>query len=103
MKALGPTGVCHWCGEECSTTFCRPECYRAEANRGDGDMPRIIRDHEEVAKHDPDPEVQRIARGLAMISRARLAADEYRTLCYDRLARGEDITRESGRCPRRVR
>ena len=28
-KDLDPTGVCHWCGEECSTTFCRPECYRS--------------------------------------------------------------------------
>ena len=26
---LDPTGVCHWCGEECSNAFCRPECYRS--------------------------------------------------------------------------
>lgn len=68
---------------------------RAEANRGDGDLPRIIREHEEVAKYDPDPDVQRIARGFAMIARARMAAEQYRTQCYERLARGEDITKES--------
>jgi len=65
---------------------------RAEANRGDGDYPRIIREHEEVARFDPDPEVRRIARGFALIARLRLEEERWRADAYASLARGEDIT-----------
>lgn len=64
---------------------------RAEANRGDGDYPRIIREHEEVAKLDPDPETRRIARGFALIAQRRLQEERWRARAYERLSRGEDI------------
>lgn len=66
---------------------------RAEACRGDGDMPRIIREHDEAA-HATDPEVARIARGFAIIARRRLEEERWRAEAYARLARGEDITKE---------
>ena len=40
-KDLDPTGVCHWCGEECSTTFCRPECYRSYRGGDTGYVPGV--------------------------------------------------------------
>ena len=63
---------------------------RAEANRGDGDYPRIIREHDEAAT-SPDPETARIARGFAIIARRRLEEERWRADAYARLARGEEI------------
>lgn len=65
---------------------------RAEANRGDGDYPRIIREHEEAAK-SADPETARIARGFALITRRRLEEERWRAEAYARLARGEELSR----------
>lgn len=67
---------------------------RAESVGDTSGLDRLASEHEEVAKYDPDPEVQRIARGYAMVARARGAADEYRKRCYERLAAGEDITKD---------
>ena len=63
---------------------------RAEACRGDGDMPRIIREHEEAAR-STDLETARIARGFALITRRRWNEERWRADAYARLARGEDI------------
>ena len=40
-KDLDPTGVCNWCGEECSNAFCRPECYRSYRGGDTGYVPGV--------------------------------------------------------------
>ena len=62
---------------------------RAEAIRGDGDLPRIVREHEEAAR-STDPETARIARGYAVIARRRLHEQRWRADAYARLARGDE-------------
>lgn len=73
------------------STYTIKRCLdRAEANRGDGDYPRIIREHEEAAK-STDPDTARIARGFALIARRRLDEERWRAEAYARLSRGEEI------------
>lgn len=64
---------------------------RAEACRGDGDWPRIIREHEQAAKDETDPDVQRIARGFALVARRNHEHEKWKADAYARLARGEEL------------
>lgn len=73
------------------STYTIKRCLdRAEACRGDGDFPRIIREHKEAAQSS-DPETARIAKGFAVIAERRLAEERWRAEAYARLARGEEL------------
>lgn len=71
---------------------CRRRAEAVRALAAATDTERLIREHVEASIVLAGDEA-RIAAGFAAIARRRLAEDTWRADAYERLARGEDITK----------